>query len=391
MKLTTLKLPVFLLILAVSAAGCVKKKSIKITGNIPQKTSGYVYINRLEINTPILIDSVKINKNGFFRVKIKASTPDFYQVALDVNNFITLLAYPEEKINLIFSNHQLFDNYIVEGSEESEKIRYLDQSLIDAQKKLDSLSAVYDKALLEPEFETEGPKLEEMYNDIIKLQRRKNIEFIINNLTSLASIKAIYQRINPETYVLYDPKDLQYMKSVADSLSKYYPNSKHVQALIRDFENELAVFNTDQFRAISEQIDPIELNPSLKNTEGRIISLKSLRGKYVLLTFWSAFSEACVQENIELKQFYNRYNRRGFEIYQINLDAEEEFWKTAVRYEELPWISVREDDPANPVIAQIFNVRELPTNYLFDKQGNIIASNLHGRMLGIKLEQLFGN
>ena len=391
MKLATLKLPVFLLILAVSATGCIKNNSIKITGNIPQKASGYVYINRLEINTPILIDSVKINKNGFFRIKIKASVPDFYQVALDANNFITLLVHPEERINLKFSSHQLFNNYIVEGSEESEKIRYLDQTLIDTQKKLDSLSAVYNKAALEPEFETKGPELENMFSDIIKQQRRKNIEFIINNLTSLASIKAVYQRIDPNTYVLYDPKDLQYMKNVADSLRKYYPNSKHVKALIRDFENELTIFNTNQISALSEKIDPMKLNPSLINTEGKRISLESLRGKYVLLTFWSAFSETCVQENIELKQFYNRYNRKGFEIYQINLDADEEFWKTAVRYEELKWVSVREDDAANPVVAQLFNVRELPTNYLFDKQGNIIASNLHGRTLSIKLEQLFGN
>ena len=391
MKLTTLKLPVFLLILVISATGCVKNKTIKITGNIPEKSSGYVYINRLEINIPILIDSAKIDKKGFFRTKIKTSVPDFYQVALDANNFITLLAHPNEKINLKFSSQRLFDNYIVEGSEESEKIRYLDQTLIDTQKRLDSLRTAYDKASAEPGFETTGAGLEEMYQDIVRLQRRKNIEFILNNLTSLSSIKAIYQRINADTYVLYDPRDLQYMKHVADSLRKYYPKSRQVQALIRDFDNELSIFNSGQFSAISDQIDPIELNPTLKNTEGRTISLKSLRGKYVLLTFWSALSQACTQENIELKQFYSRYNRRGFEIYQINLDANEELWKSAVRFEELPWISVREDDPANPVTAYLFNVRELPTNYLFDRQGNIIASNLHGRTLRIKLEQLFGN
>jgi len=312
-------------------------------------------------------------------------------VALDANNFITLLAHPEEKINLKFSSHQLFDNYTVEGSEESEKIRYLDQSLIDTQKQLDSLSSIYAKASSEPEFETKGLELENMYYDIIRLQRRKNIEFIINNLTSLVSIKAIYQRIDPETYVLYDPRDINYMKLVTDSLRKYYPNSRHVKALIRDFENELTIFNAGQISAISEQIDPMRLNPSLNDTEGRRISLESLKGKYVLLTFWSVNSQDCLQENLDLKQFYNLYSRRGFEIYQINLDTDEELWKTSVKFYELPWINVREDDPSNPVVAQLFNVRALPANFLFDKQGEIIASNLHGRMLRVKLEQLFGN
>ena len=63
--------------------------------------------------------------------------------------------------------------------------------------------------------------------------------------------------------------------------------------------------------------------------------------------------------------------------------------KQAVRFDELPWISTREDDPSNPKNAILFNVKSLPTNYLFDKQGVIIASNLHGKALQLKLEQLF--
>ncbi len=81
-----------------------------------------------------------------------------------------------------------------------------------------------------------GPLLEAEFNDVIKAQRKNNIEFILNNINSLASIKALYQRINPETYVLYDQHDLQYLKIVTDSLTRHYPNSKQVQALARDFE-----------------------------------------------------------------------------------------------------------------------------------------------------------
>ena len=385
-----MKRVLFLTVIIIACFGCVKKGSLKITGSIPDLTSGYIYVTRIELNIPILIDSVKINKNGFFKINIKASAPDFYQVSLNADNFITLLAKPGEKINLIFTGSQLFDNYIVEGSEDSEKVRYIDQSLVDTRKRLDSLSVAYEKASSEPDFETTGPELENIYYDIIRQQRRTNIEFILNNLTSLSSIKAIYQKIDPDTYVLYEPRDLQYMKLASDTLRKYYPNSKHVHTLIRNFDNELATFNANQITAMMEQIEPISLNPALKNTEGRTVSLESLRGKYVLLTFWSARSQDCLQENIDLKQFYSRFNRRGFEIYQINLDDDEEFWKNAVRFEELPWISVREEDPANPV-AQLFNVMELPTNYLFDRQGDIIASNLHGRTLSLKLEQLFGN
>ena len=118
-------------------------------------------------------------------------------------------------------------------------------------------------------------------------------------------------------------------------------------------------------------------------------ALSSQRGKYVLLTFWSVQSKECIAENLQFKQFYKLYNKKGFEIYQINLDENTEAWKSAVRFDELPWISTSEDDPNNPVNAVLFNVKSLPTNYLFDKEGNIMAVNLHGKALQIKLDQLF--
>jgi thiol-disulfide isomerase/thioredoxin len=381
----------FLLFIIILFSGCKKKNSFTIRGVLEAKSSEFIHFSRFDLNTPVPIDSVKIKKNGEFRFTIKASEPDFYKVSITPENFITLLAEPGEKIRLHFGSSDLFNNYSVTGSAGSEKLQVLDQSLIDTRKKLDSLSLAYAKASGEPGFDIKGPELEAIFNDLIREQRRKNIGFIITNTTSLAAIKALYQRIDADTYVLFDQKDLQYLKIVTDSLKKYYPNSKHVQALSRDFENEMSLMYTNQLERISNQIEPLILNPELKNTEGKRISLESLRGKYVLLTFWSARSADCINENLELKEYYKLYNKKGFEIYQINLDADENIWKTAVKYDELPWISTREDNPANPETARLFNVKSLPTNYLFDREGTIIASNLHGRSLKLKLEQLFKN
>jgi hypothetical protein len=379
----------FLVTIIILYSGCKEKTSYTVHGVINGKASGHIYINRLDLDTPVLVDSAKIRKDGKFRVTVKTSEPDFFQVSLSPDNFITLLAEPGENIRIQFDSTILFENYSVTGSIGSEKLQVLDQNLINTRKKLDSLSNAYTRASSEPGFDVTGPVLETRFNDLIKAQRRKNIEFIITNTTSLAAIKALYQHIDPDTYVLYDPKDLQYLKIVTDSLKKYYPNSKHVQALARDFENELSQMYTSQLKRLSESIEPAKLNPYLMNPEGKRISLESLRGKYVLLTFWSVQSNECIQENLELKAFYKLYNKKGFEIYQVNLDPDENLWRSAVKFDELPWISTREDNPGKPVTAQLFNVRELPANYLFDKGGNIVGSNLHGRFLKLKLEQLF--
>lgn len=207
----------------------------------------------------------------------------------------------------------------------------------------------------------------------------------------MASIKALYQKIDDDMYVLYEPRDLQYLKIVADSLVHFYPGSKHVQALARDLSKEMNRMYTQQIQQMADTIPETKLDPDLKDINGNRIALSSLRGKYVLVTFWSVTSKDCIADNLQLKEFYRRYNRYGFEIYQINLDQSEEDWKRAVRFDELPWINTREDDPLNPVNARLFNVKSLPANYLFDKKGQIIAFNLFGRSLQIKLDQLFNN
>jgi len=379
----------FLLALILLFSGCKDKGKFSVNGVIKDSKEKYIYLNRLDVDTPVLIDSAKISRKGLFRFKVKTTGTDFYQLGFSSTNFITLLAEPGEKIILLLNDKNLFENYSVRGSVGSEKLQILDLNLAETKRKLDSLSSVYTKTSGEKEFDVKGPLLEAEFQELIKAQRKKNIEFIINNVNSLASIKALYQRINPETYVLYDTHDLQYLKIVTDSLTRHYPNSKQVRALAMDFEKEMNKMYVSQIEQITKNLPPTKLDPDLKNIAGSRIALSSLKGKYVLLTFWSVQSKDCMKENLQLKEFYKLYNKKGFEIYQINLDENESLWKAAVRFDELPWISTREDDPQNPKNAILFNVKSLPTNYLFDKESKIIASNIHGKTLQLKLEQLF--
>lgn len=379
----------YLLALVFIFSGCKDKGKFTVSGVIKDSKEKYIYLNRIEVNTPVLIDSAKISKKGTFRIKVKITGADFYQLGFSSTNFITLLAEPGEKINLSFNSNNLFENYVVNGSSGSQKLQTLDLTLADTKRKLDSLSTIYTQASQESGFDVKGPLLETKFNELIKAQRKKNIEFIINNINSLASIKALYERINPETYVLYDPHDLQYLKIVTDSLTRHYPNSKQVQALARDFEKEMNQMYVSQIAEIAKTKPPTKLDPDLMTVNGKRIALSSLKGKYVLLAFWSMQSKECIQENLQLKEFYKLYNKKGFEIYQINLDENESNWKAAVRFDELPWISAREDDPKDPKNAIMYNVKGLPANYLYDKDLNIIASNIHGKTLQLELEQLF--
>jgi hypothetical protein len=370
---------------------CTNKNTFTVKGTLKPADQKSVYINRVNVDEIVPVDSAQIRNNGSFRFRVKAEEPDFYQVGYSTGDFVTLLAAPGEKIGLNFISERLSENYSVTGSAGSEQVRTLDLKLLETKARLDSISDLYVKAEKEADAVTKSKALEDEYIRLIREQRKFNIEFILKNMNSLSAIKAVYQKIDDQTYVLFESRDLQYMKIVSDTLTKYYPDSKHTKALLSNFSQEMNQFYSRQLEQLSSTLPETKLDPDLKDINGRRVKLSSLKGKHVLLTFWSVQSRESVAENLQLKEFYRNFNRKGFEIYQINLDADEEAWKAAVRFDELPWISTREDDPADPVNARLYNVKSLPANYLYNPVGSIIASNIHGRTLQIKLNQLFNN
>lgn len=371
-------------------AGCGKKGNIRIGGEYNGQRKDNLYLTRVEVDVPVLVDSIKLKKSGKFRIRFDSEQPDFYNLGFDNAEYISLIAYPGDNIKVYFGGEQLTDDYIVSGSPESEQVRILDKKLTETLGRLDSLRNLYTIATDQPGFDTLGPALEQQYIDVINEQRRNNIAFILDNLTSFASIKAVYQKIDEETYVLYQEKDLQYLKLVADSLTKYYPRSKQARALASNLDNELNAMYLRRISALAGETQPDELDAELPDIDGKMVKLSSLRNNnWVLLSFWSAQSNDCVANNLQLKEYYKIYHGEGFEIYQVNIDENEDLWKSAVKFDELPWISVRDWVDGVTRTAGIFNVTRVPSNYLINPEGEVVAKDLFGRSLQIKLSQIF--
>ncbi|MCU0366948.1 MAG: AhpC/TSA family protein [Bacteroidales bacterium] len=374
-------------LLAAAITGCRNEEKVTIRGTFAEGKEGIVYLDQSDVSTNILIDSAEI-KRGQFRFTAEITGPEFFQVRIGRDDFVGLLAMPGEEISLTFGSSPLVMNYEVEGSPGSLKIKELDQKLFITVSGLDSLKKIY-ASLTEEELAVRGPALEASYLEIVEAQRKNNISFILSNLTSMAAVKAVYQRLDENAYVLYQPRDLQFLKIVSDSLSVKYPASRHVIALKENVTSELNQMYINRLAAIAAQSPISGNNPQLPDTEGKTVALSSLRGKYVLVSFWATTSEECIAELESLKSIYALYKPRGLEIYQISLDASEERWKNVVRFEEIPWISVREPDPSNPVYARAMGITTVPANLLYDPDGNIINTNLFGRNLQIRMDQIF--
>ena len=120
--------------LVIILSGCKNKNSFLVDGTIKGRKEKYIYINRLDVNTPVFLDSARIGRNGHFRFKIRAAEPDFYQMGFSKAEFITLLAEPGEKITLELNGENFFENYRISGSAGSEKLLLLDRNLAKTKK-----------------------------------------------------------------------------------------------------------------------------------------------------------------------------------------------------------------------------------------------------------------
>ena len=152
----------------------------------------------------------------------------------------------------------------------------------------------------------------------------------------------------------------------------------------------IAVVFTLAVSALSAQLKVGDVPPenSLPNTKDSLVNLSSFKGKIVLLDFWASWCAPCRAANPSVVRLHNKYKAKGFEVFGVSIDSKKANWLKAITQDGIKYTQVNDAAGWNSPVAEKYKVEQIPTSYLLDKTGKIVAIDLEGAQLENKLKEL---
>lgn len=243
------------------------------------------------------------------------------------------------------------------------------------------------------------------YNNYLTFLRKQGIDKKLNQIF-LESEKAEKQKDTVRSDSLFKAYSTQYAQKIelTKIWIKAHPHSPiSTYLLYTEVKNET---NTEELEKMLNRLAPQakanyfgetlqeQINAEMAGTIGKIardftqndtsgtpVSLHDFRGKYVLLDFWASWCAPCREENPELVKMYHQFKNKGFTILSVSLDNNREAWVNAIQQDGLVWPQVADLKFWDNEAARKYYIHSLPSNYLLDPNGKIIAKHLHGNEL----------
>lgn len=119
-----------------------------------------------------------------------------------------------------------------------------------------------------------------------------------------------------------------------------------------------------------------------------MLSLKENLSKVTLIDFWASWCKPCREENPKVVALYNEFHKKGLNIISVSLDKNAEDWKKAIQKDGLTWTQVSNLKEMKDPIAIQYGITQIPTTFLLDSNGTIVAIDLYGESLKTKINEL---
>ncbi len=367
-----------------------------ISGEIVEanKHKPYLFLSYLENYNSIfsgydglVIDSSEIQENGRFVFRENFYKRGLYRINIQMlgatgmagmilgradENYIHFYLNGSEKaVNIIADASALTRSYQITANLESSNI----QLVRDLRKEFFSVvDTVWTKMQLAKSFDEAHRKNEQesAMQEIITASKKmqKTLRGIIDTTSDVYTglIATKYYNLG-DNYGQYVP----YFDSLVHIWQKIEPQNPYLLGLVEEI-NEFK-----NFIPIGSKAPEIIL-PSIS---GDSISWKGINAKLILIDFWASWCGPCRIENKSaVAPLYKKYHNKGFEVYGVSFDSNRSKWTQAIKKDVYPWIHVIETNGSfDSAVGILYKIKGIPTTYLLDKNGMVLAKNLRGSQL----------
>ena len=370
--------------LAVLGMASCSEKKFHVEGSITNAKDSVLYLENISLMGPEVIDSVRLDADGKFSLAGEAQqAPEFYRLRIS-NQIISLSIDSTETVTVTAAYPQMASQYEVTGSDNCAKIKELALRQMDLQKRAIAVSR--SEALTVDQSNDSILHMIRQYKEDVKR------DYIFPDPSKPYAYFALFQTLGD--MLIFNPRtnrdDIKVFAAVATSWDTYYPEAERGKNL-----HNIAIEGMKNVRAAdaeqSKTIDASKIKTSgvvdiaLNDNKGKLRQLTDLEGQVVLLDFHVFGQSESPARILALRELYNKYHAKGFEIYQVSLDGDEHFWKQQTA--ALPWISVRADENNNSFLT-IYNVQTLPEFFLIDRGNNLVSRSQQIEDLDKAIEKL---
>ena len=331
-----------------------------IAGSIADAKEKTIYLEHTGLTATTLLDSAKLGENGKFNFKLETPQyPDFYRVRIG-NQFVVFAMDSETENIEITASAKTLNEAIIKGSDASLEIQRLRNSNFELQRAARSNDV-------------------ERVSQMLASHKRLAQEIVLANPRSAAAYYAINQTIAGNYYMSpYQKEDLPFWNAVATAWDLNYAEYERAKELKQTVLLAISQQKAAQLSAeniIENVAEEGFIDIVLPNRIGETTKLSSLVGNIILVDFSAYGMEQASAHTLFLRELYATYHELGLEIYQISFDADKLLWLEQTR--NIPWVCVRDEASIQSKYLITYNISELPTFFLMDKEGNILGRYNH--------------